>query len=381
MSARLYRVMHPVPMWQVVFTDPEKRDAKGRAKKIRRHFLKQAEAEDYQKTLNKRLSLVGTTGLAMDATARADFWAGRQILDAAGHLKVTFRELAEKHVTRVPNAEKSPLLLELLPVFLAVKTDEEGAKAETVLNLQVRLKAWWRDAHLVTVADINRAAIEALRKRKGVGATTKKNDMNAASSFCSWLANLDPPLLPINPVLGIKRPKVVTGKPPIWQNNEVERLLIGSTKVARGKYLPAVVLMLANLRPSEVPHAKIIYTGAPCVKIEGDSGKMRGRANRVVPLWPAAVAWLKKAGKPSTCPALTDMSRQTICQQQDLKWKPDICRHTAISNRGAILDNDGKLAREAGTSETVIFRRYHRVRTLAEARDFYRIRPKKTNGR
>ena len=109
------------------------------------------------------------------------------------------------------------------------------------------------------------------------------------------------------------------------------------------------------------------------MRIEG--GKRRGRANRLVPLAPAAVAWLRVAGSPSQVREMNSRARNRICAAASVRWKTDVCRHTFISHRLQQLRDDARVAREAGTSEGVIFRHYHRLVTAGEARAFFALRP------
>ena len=60
-----------------------------------------------------------------------------------------------------------------------------------------------------------------------------------------------------------------------------------------------------------------------------------------------------------------------------LRYTPDVLRHTCISMRQQIEQNNAAVARECGTSEGVIYRHYHRLVALAEARKWAGLRPKR----
>jgi len=100
-------------------------------------------------------------------------------------------------------------------------------------------------------------------------------------------------------------------------------------------------------------------------RIEG--GKLRGRANRPVPLLPVAVAWLRAAGSPDHVRPLTRVAREKLCELASVTWKHDICRHTFISHHLEMLKNNGEVAREAGTSEDIILRRWLALRPSKNA--------------
>ena len=108
-------------------------------------------------------------------------------------------------------------------------------------------------------------------------------------------------------------------------------------------------MLFTGARPSELEDTRLFYGREPVGRLEG--GKLRGRANRTVPLLPIAVAWLRAAGTPEQVPTLTRGARETLGRMANVKWKHDICRHTFISYRLEMVKNDGEVAREAGTSE------------------------------
>jgi len=57
------------------------------------------------------------------------------------------------------------------------------------------------------------------------------------------------------------------------------------------------------------------------------------------------------------------------------RWQPDICRHTCISNLVELRKNDAAVARECGTSESVIYSRYHNLRDPEELLRWAGLRP------
>jgi hypothetical protein len=90
---------------------------------------------------------------------------------------------------------------------------------------------------------------------------------------------------------------------------------------------------------------------------------------------PALRAFLAAAGDPAQVPPLSRHERERIGSAAGITWKPDICRHTYISYRLQLAQNDALVAREAGTSEGIIYRHYHGLKTPAEARGWQDLRP------
>ena len=374
MVAKVYEITKPRRMWQVAYPDPFKRDGKGRARMVRRHFADEAAALKHQAEVNKRVTIEGTAGLAFDATVRADAIAARQVLEAAGHAKMTLRQLADAYVQRVPRSAAGSMLVgEALELFLKEKRLAEGRTPQTVMNLSIRVSRWIREAKITQVHEVTRESVEHLRTR-AVSAQARRNDINAVSSFCTWL--LEQRKIDHHPLMGLRRPHVEWKPPTVFTTAECGRLLRAAQAMEHDDALgPIVVLLYVGVRPSEVEGTRLFYGRSPMARIEG--GKLRGRANRTVPLLPAAVAWLKAAGSPERVTPLNKHARGRLMAEAGLSWGVDTCRHTCISNLAELLNNDAKVARQAGTSEAMIARHYRRLRTPQEARAWAALRPGK----
>lgn len=371
--ARLYVTRRTDTPFQVVYKDPLRREKSGRAKRIPKWFAKREEAEAFQKEINDRILVEGTAGIAFDAMLRADAIAARQRLNAAGHENVSLVQLATDYNERVKHggAHTRPIA-PALKEFLEEKEFVEGSANPTVVNLRNRLTKICDDLRILTLGELTRDRLEPLRARAGVTANSRRNDLNAVSSFCTWL--FDKGLIPHHPLKGLRRPKVPIGRKATFSADESKALLEAAQQFMRGKWLGTIAVMLwLGPRPSELTETRILYGRHPMARIEG--GKLKGRANRTVPLMPAAAAWLKAAGSPTSVAPINSKARRRICQLAKVRWVADITRHTYISNRLALLQDDAQVAREAGTSEGMIHRHYHSLKLPAEARKWAALRP------
>lgn len=372
--AKLYHTNRTDTPWLVVFRDPTKRERSGRAKRVPKWFANKDDAEAYRDDKNEKLLIEGAAGVMFDATLRADAVAARQHLDTKGHFGTSLLQLAQRYTQTVTvNAASSLLLDEQLAAFLEELRNDRVAD-ETVKNIKVRCTLWIELAKISTVGDITRDSVEVLRNR-GVHPQTRRNDIAAASRFCSWL--VERRRLDANPFTGLRRPKVHRGKPVVWEVDQLQRLLNAGLRYRGGRYAGALAVMnfVGGARPSELAQVQIAYGRQPTARIEG--GKLRGAANRTVLLSPVAVAWLTAAGRPTTVPRFTREVRREICKRAKVTWKKDICRHTFISNRIALIRDDTAVAIESGTSRDVIHRHYHNLRMPAEAKQWNELRPKR----
>lgn len=364
--------------FQVVYADPLKREKSGRAKRIVKWFADLTAANAHRDETNRTLLTDGTAGVGFDHDVRADAIGARRVLDAAGHTGVSLIALAEAYSQKVKHHSANTEQIGVaVAAFLIEKEHAEGRSPETVRNLRTRLWRWINRAGIATIGDLTREKIEPLRtgsSRAGklLEAQTRRNDLAAVSAFCSHL--LDRRKIDHHPLKGLRRPHVPWKPPAIFTTEECGRLLGAARAMEYDDVLGTVAVMLfAGLRPSELEHTRIFYGARPVVRVEG--GKLRGRANRIVALGPAAVAWLKAAGSPARVGEMTKHARNRLMAAAGLTWKVDILRHTCISNRAEIVNNDGQLAKDAGTSEAMIARHYRRLVTRKEAMAWAALRP------
>jgi len=391
-----------------MWPDPTCRLPSGRIKRRVKWFRidQRTQAEAYRAELQARLVNEGARAVAREIESRRDANAARRLLDGAGLYGVTLAELARGRVAQGEtggnhqaqgcaqpyDALGSIRFSEACAEFLEYMQRVAEARPRTVANLRARLGLWARVARLHGLGDVDRAAVLALRDRQGregsrgqgaVSRQTRVNDLLAASAFCNWAVERG--WLAFNPVSGVRRPDAGKdrARAAVWSGGELARLLEAARGYEGGRFLGALVAMnfIGAARPSEVGGVQIYYQRDERGALRGggariEGGKMRGRADRNVELLPVALGWLAVAGWPQQCEPLTVRARREICAAAGgLNWGPDICRHTCISHLVQLRKNDAAVARECGTSEEVIFSRYHNLRSPEELEEWMGLRP------
>jgi len=397
----------------VMWPDSTCRLRSGRVKRRVKWFRidQRQQAEAYRAELQARLVNEGARTVAREIESRRDANAARRLLDGAGLYGVTLAELARWRVAQgetggdhqtqafaqTGDAQGAIRFSEAVAEFLEYMQRVAEARPRTVANLRARLGLWGRVAGVRTLGDVDRAAVLALRDRQGRGGSrgegpvsrqTRVNDLLAASAFCSWAVERG--WLAFNPVSGVRRPDAARdrGRPAVWRVDELARLLEAARDYQGGRFLGALVAMnfIGAARPSEVGGVQIRYQRNELGAVVGgrarvEGGKMRGRADRNVELLPVALGWLEAAGWPQQCEPLTVCARREICAAGGgLSWVPDICRHTCISHLVELRRNDAAVGRECGTSEEVIFSRYHNLRSPEELEEWMGLRPEGQTG-
>jgi integrase len=387
MVAKLYRVKHPRCPWCVVYRDALQVEASGRAKRVTRWFASREKAGEFLREINRRLEAVGTSGLAFsDHRLRADALAARAALDAAGLRGVSLLEVARERAGRAAGARSGESFAGAVEAFLEEKRGENCA-AETVNDLGKRLRRWARLERLATLGDVGPRAVSAARAREGLSARARKNDFAAAREFTRWAFARG--RLAVNAAEGLRAPKVDRKRPVAWSPGEAARFMRAAERYRGGRLAGAVAArVFAGLRPGEMAASRVVRDRREWL-VRAEGGKLRGRANRVVPLGANARAWLRAfpPGEEGRLPAISAAAWRALRGLADaeggapIAWAPDIARHSFISYRLAVLQNEGAVAREAGTSPAVIFSNYAALRTRGEAGRFFAIRPGRNAGR
>lgn len=363
MNSLIQPINHPRYTHQIIIRDPTRREKSGRPKRRREFFTSEKEAITRAKEIGLTILAGGLQALDLSPAARADAMNARALLDV-DYPGLSLTDVARDWLNLKGAGPANRTKVEpLFEQFLHQKSQAEGATRATRDNLDARVRAWFVREKIVALGDITREACLALRDRQGPAAATRKNDMNAVSSFLSWLAQEGH--LPFNPLRGQRRPKVVRLAPEVYTADQVRRILRAAAGYKAGRFGRFVgLLFLAGLRPSEVRHSRVdLEHEEPAVRVQG--GKLRGRANRITLLTPAGAAWLGL--RPAGIHAPTTGQRRQICKLAGVDWIQDGARHTWISARLAITNDEKLVAREAGTSPDTIFKHYHRLMAKREA--------------
>ncbi len=390
MAATLQETTHPRAPFTVLYTDPTQRESTGRAKRIQKHFSNKTDAEAYLREINKQLQVVGSSGMKIyDHELKNDALSARTLLDDHGFKNLSLLELVRAHIKEAPSIKSlNKPALEALEEFLNKKRYEENCSEDTIKNLSWRMKRWFKQCGIKTVAQITVETARALQSRraadgKGIAsARHRKNDMGAANVFCGYLINHE--LLDANPFDRVEWPKVPKKRPIAWDPEEAELMLRAAEKYRGGYLVPTLVARIfCGLRPSEVKESKVILdSSAPTIRAEG--GKLKGRANRSVPIQANALDWFIQypPAPDGTLPFLSVFAYQTLRDEAmklnpniRMRWVPDIARHTFISYRMVTVKNDHTVATESGNSAKEIHQSYRDLKSEEQAKRFWSIAP------
>lgn len=371
-------IKHPRYSYALRYVDPLQREPGGRAKRVVRYFTSREAAEEARVELNKTLTTTGTAGVHLDAKVRADYLAARQVLDAAGLAAVSLFEAARGFAEVSKRTVQAPVEIgPLRDEFLRAKAVDENKSRRWVATLRCRVDRWIREQEIKTTADITRTTALATRSRPGIQANSRTAEMAALSAFFEWLRTEG--WIPANPLRGERRPKTDAIEIRTLDADQVRRLLTAARTMGKGRLLRYfAIAVFSGLRPSEIERLtpeRIKLTGRqPIIRVVG--GKRRQRV-RAVPVLPPLKAWLKIApahtGAPHTHDRKLFARIRKAAGMED--WQADIMRHTFVSLRMAMTNDENLVAMEAGNSPDVIHAHYLSLMTRAEAKRLLAVRP------
>jgi integrase len=147
---------------------------------------------------------------------------------------------------------------------------------------------------------------------------------------------------------------------------------------ARPELVPFLAIgAFAGLRHAEIARLEWQDITATHIRLHRDKTKTRQR--RLVEIQPNLAQWLAPYRRESglVCPiGNIPNAIQDLCADSKATWKHNALRHSAISYRLALTDNENLVATEAGNSPMMIHRHYKQLVTKADAEAWFSILPR-----
>ncbi|MDR0902084.1 MAG: hypothetical protein LBM92_04875 [Opitutaceae bacterium] len=350
---------HPDTPWMVVFTEPG-------GKRRRRYFASHKRAVEYHRQLSEQAKVAGTSGLVMDAEARAEYFAAKRALGGAPLMTAVRHYLKHRPV----GAAATPLV-EALEQFLAEKK-RLGRVERTVKALRFTLERFLAESECVIVADFVREKVTRYLDSMTETPLTIRNHRACLSGFGEWLARRQ--FIPENPAKYVEVSSYDPRPPKVFTPAEAAAVMAKAADYMRGSFATTYAIALfAGLRAGEIERLAwdaVRLDGEPIIRV--GAGKIRGRRSvRVVPVCDSLLSWLKwgqALGHP-----LVRTSSNTARIREAVEWQTDIARHSWISYRLALVNDEAQVAREAGNSPDVIYRHYFQLVTKPDANAYFAI--------
>jgi len=354
--------------------------------RIRRNFKSQEEAAAEKSVLElKALQLASslsavTTCLAEDQVREAEAVFRRL---AGGSRTLSF--CVDYALTNHRTPENQKALDEAVTAYLAVKTREHEQKlisASQLTTINRHMKALKIHFPGITVAELTAAKLTTYFQRANGCLKTYNNRRGLVSTFLKFAEQQE--WLATNPIKKIPYYRIAhrRGSAKTLTAAQAQELMTYVEGFENGRLVPFFALCLfAGIRPclrtGEIlrllPGHVRLDTGV--ILIEPEVSKVREK--RTVAIQPNLAAWLRAyplAKNPIIMPNLQKL-RARIAKRFGLTH--DVMRHTFISMHVAKFRSLGEAALQAGNSEAIIKKHYLDLKSVAEAKQFFGIRPKR----
>jgi integrase len=243
-------------------------------------------------------------------------------------------------------------------------------------DLDSRIGSLIRDRPGITLGELTPGAVRDWLMEGKVAPQTRRNRRAALSRFGSWL--VDSGRLSSHPCAGVRiaKPKAHAKPPPATLTAAKAGALLAACEAEENRHaLGHVVLtLLCGLRPSEAERltwGEIAIDRAEIAVL----GRKRGSKSRVVPLQPAAVAWLGVLDREQPPGRHYRKTLARAWADAGLTHSQDVCRHTYATMRAAMRVPVSELAAEMGNSERVIHAHYRAAISPGDAEKFWALKP------
>ena len=183
--------------------------------------------------------------------------------------------------------------------------------------------------------------------------------------------------------LKVDRVRVVSGDIEIFRHAELRELLAK----ADSDFLPSLAIgAFAGLRSAEIEKLdwKDVQLERGWIQVRPQKAKTASR--RLVPIATNLALWLAPHAKtegsvwPFGHDAFYDAQQDTASNTATetgsaMKWKKNALRHSYISYRLALVQNENQVALESGNSPGMIHHHYKQLVTQEEGRKWFEIKP------
>jgi integrase len=279
----------------------------------------------------------------------------------------------------------------------------------TIRNLKQRIGGIVDHQPGKQLAQVTEAEVKEAIEKPGRGPVTRNNERRAFVQFFNWASQKG--YCANNPMALVEPVKVDHEEPQILPLDKVRSLLSAASAYKKGAVLPYVALSLfAGIRPAELSRLTWANIKMDRGIVSIDSKRAKLRARRVIEITSNLTDWLLPHAVKAT-PIVGKNWRKDLDRVKELAglvtretaksatkkpknkkgrivqarrywkklipvcWRPDILRHTAISNHFAYFKHEGQTAAWAGNAPDMIHRHYKGLVDEADAKEYWGINP------
>ena len=341
----------------------------------KRQFYKtRAEADAERMRQLTALERHGRDAVGLPQRELSNFITAKRTL--AGYSK-TISDAVDYYVDHLESVRRcKTTVAELMAELLEAKR-KDGRSKIYLADLRNRLKVFARDFGAQPVAAVRpRDLSEWLRNVNGAPKTRANFRQNISVLF-GYAA--DEGMIDSNPVLRVKKPKLIDRPPEIFSVDELSALVNAAAKIAPDVLPMLVIGAFAGLRESEIKRLHWSEVDLPRGFIEVKAEKAKTAKRRIVrvqpnlALWLASYASLSGAVVPENSRKKLDAVRKAAALE---RWSRNGLRHSFASYRLAASNDAPHVAAELGhTSPQMLYSTYRELVLPEEAERYWKIVP------
>ncbi len=340
----------------------------------RKFFKFKAEAEAERLRQITSLARHGRAAVGLPQRELSDFITAKQKLAEHGKSINDAADFFLDHLERVRRCKTT--VSELAEEVLAAK-QHDGRSAVYLKDLRFRLAIFCRDFGNQPVGAVSTRELASWLRQVNGSPKTRANFRANISVLFGYAA--DERMIDVNPVLRVKKPKLVDKSPEIFSVDELSGLLNAAERIT-----PDVVPMLAlgafaGLRESEIKRLDWAEIDLRRGFVEVKAEKAKTAKRRIVRLQPNLAQWLAPYSEMSgtVVPVNARKKLETVRNAAEIKhWPKNGLRHSFASYRYAATNDAALVAAELGHSTSqMLYSTYRELVLPEEAERYWKIQP------
>jgi integrase len=340
----------------------------------RKFFKTKAEAEAERLRQITSLQRHGREAVGLPQRELSDFITAKSKLAEHGKTISDATDFYLDHLERVRRCKTT--VAELAAELLEVK--RKDGRSEIYLNdLRNRLKFFCRDFAQQPVAAVTSRELSNWLRAVNGSPKTRANFRQNISVLFGYAA--DEGMIDQNPVLRVKKPKLVDRAPEIFSVDELAALLHAALANAPDVVPMVTIGAFAGLRESEIKRLDWRDVDLRRGFIEVKAEKAKTAKRRIVRIHPNLAQWLAPYSAMSG-PVVPSNSRKKLDAVRKAaglqRWSQNGLRHSFASYRLAATNDAASVAAELGHSTSqMLFQNYRELVRPEEAERYWKIVP------
>jgi integrase len=278
------------------------------------------------------------------------------------------------HLERVRRCKTT--VAELVAELLEAKR-KDGRSKIYLADLRNRLKIFARDFGAQPVAAVTPGDISEWLRNVNGSLQTRANFRQNISVLFGYAT--DEGMIDNNPVLRVKKPKLVDRPPEIFSVDELSALLNAAAKVAPDVLPILAIGAFTGLRESEIKRLHWCEVDLARGFVEVKAEKAKTAKRRIVRIQPNLAKWLAPYGSisgavvPENARKKLDAVRKAAGLE---RWSRNGLRHSFASYRLAATNDAPSVAAELGhTSPQMLYSTYRELVLPEEAERYWKLTP------